>query len=136
MNENSYISRDLERTVQGALRELVGDAEPSPAVWQGICERILAERSRRRRAGGSVGRMRPLLQAVAACAVVAGIGLGVRLSSGAPLLQMPGQRGGAATVAEWRGPAMGYEDALSGRQVWLAARAPAPKEARVGGALE
>jgi hypothetical protein len=137
MNENLYITRDLERTVQAALRELVGHAEPSPAMWQGIRERILAERSRQRAAAGDVGRMRTVLQALAACAVVAGIGLGVRFSSSVFPGQMPGQRDGVASVAEWRARATGYDDALSGRQVWLAAREPAPQEeVRVGGALE
>lgn len=137
MYENPYMTHDLERTVQEALRELVGDAEPSPAVWQGIRERILAERSRQRAAAGDVGRMRPVLQALAACAVVAGIGLGVRLSSRVILGQVPGHRAGVATVAEWHGCAMGYDDVLSGRQVWLAAREPAPQgQVRVGGALE
>ena len=137
MSEYPYITRDLERTVQGALREQVGDAGPSPAVWQGIRQRILAERSRQRVPARDVGRMRLVLQALAACAVVAGIGLGVRLSSGVLLGQIPDQRDGVATVTEWRARAAGYDDALSGRQVWLAAREPAPQEeVRVGGARE
>lgn len=82
MKKKRYLPGDIEASVRWALRERVERAEPSPAVWEGIRRRIVAERKAQGRTWlcGWL-RVRPVVQAVAAGVVIVGLGLTAGLSS-------------------------------------------------------
>ena len=129
MRQNHCLPGHLEELVRWTLREQVGDAEPSPAVWEGIRRRVGAQREVRPKTSlWERLRMRPALQAVAVGAVLVGLGLSVGLQS-LPV-RRPGSRaaGGPANVTRWRGRQADQSDMLSGRLVWLASRQPPSEE--------
>ena len=127
MGQNGCLPGYLEELVCWALREQVGDAEPSPAVWEGIRRRVAAQRQVRLRASlGERLRMRTALQAVAVGLVLVGLGLSATLRS--PARQLGQATGGPADVARWRDRQADERDALSGRLVWLASRQPPAEE--------
>ncbi len=126
MEEDPYLPHSLEQTVRWALREQVGDAEPSPAAWQGIRRCIQGGESapavERPTVVAHPCRRRLVAQAAAVACVLVSIGFGVA-SSRAPLNERPTD--GCEDSASM--PLVpGREDTLSARLIWLAGKEKEP----------
>lgn len=116
---------DLAEVVRLALRDEVCSAEPSPAVWERIRERVVAgdeaARSRSRTRWGA------MVQMVAILVALLGLGAGASLyqrSMAAPRDPLVRTRVG---VSQQRVAGEPVEDHLSGRILWRASRASQPE---------
>lgn len=136
VTENPGSPDDLEAMVRRALRDGVGGAEPSPAVWQGVRQQIAAPAAGRRRTMPG-NRLRPAVQGLAVGLALAGLGIGASLQAPAIRTALGSLRATPVSTASCLNCSDNENDRLSTRLVWLDSRDPTAREdLPIHGALE
>ena len=115
-------SDDLERVLRWTLRDLVGQAEPSPAAWEGIRRRIGVGNAHESSAGGGLlAWLAPTVQALTLGAILAVVGL--HLARGEVSRFSLALQAAQAPVARPSALVTDKADLLSARLLWLDGRA-------------